>query len=53
MEKNITKYPNLKEIEQMVWRQLQDTYSIVMQKILEEMDQEIAEERDKKRYQTY
>ncbi|WP_246203833.1 UPF0236 family transposase-like protein [Pallidibacillus pasinlerensis] len=50
MEKNITKYPNLKEIEQMVWRQLQDTFSSVMKNILEDMDQQIAEERDKKRY---
>ena len=50
MEKNITKYPNLKEIEQTVWRQLQDTYSLVMQKILQELDQEIAQERDKKRF---
>ena len=44
MEKNITKYPNLKEIEQMVWRQLQDTFSSVMKNILEDMDQQIAEE---------
>jgi hypothetical protein len=50
MQKNNTVYPNLKEIEQMVWRQLQDTFSSVMKNILEDMDQQIAEERDKKRY---
>ncbi|MEN0658288.1 UPF0236 family protein [Caldifermentibacillus hisashii] len=50
MEKNSIKYPNLKEIEQMVWRQLQETFRIVMEKVLEEIDNQISTERDKKRY---
>lgn len=50
MEKIITNFPNLKEIEQLLWRELQETYSKAMKKILEEMDQQIAEERDKKRF---
>lgn len=50
MNKNTTKYPSLKEIEQLVWRQLQETYSVVMEQVLEAFDQKIAEERDKKRY---
>lgn len=35
MNKNTTKYPSLKEIEQLVWRQLQETYSMVMEQLLE------------------
>ena len=50
MQKNNTGYPNLKEIEQMVWRQLQVTFRIVMKKVLEEIDNQISTERDKKRY---
>ncbi|HHU61181.1 MAG TPA: ISLre2 family transposase [Natronincola sp.] len=50
MEKNIIEYPNLKEIEQLLWRQLQETFSTVMKKLLEEIDKQIAEERDKKRF---
>lgn len=50
MNKNITEYPNLKQIEQMVWRQLQETFSTVIKKLLEDIDRQIAEERDKKRY---
>lgn len=50
MEKNIIKYPNLKQIEQLVWRQLQETFGFVMKQVLEDMDQQIADERDKKRY---
>jgi len=49
MEKNIIKYPNLKQIEQLVWRQLQETFGFVMKQVLEDMDQQIADERDKKR----
>ncbi|MED1440091.1 hypothetical protein P4U23_16315 [Aeribacillus composti] len=48
MNKNITEYPNLKQIEQMVWRQLQETFSTVTKKLSEDMDQQIAEEHDKK-----
>lgn len=50
MQKNSTIYPNLKQIEQLVWRQLQETFSGVMKTLLEDMDQQIAEERNKKRY---
>jgi hypothetical protein len=34
----------------MVWRQLQETFSTVIKKLLEDIDRQIAEERDKKRY---
>lgn len=34
MNKDITEYPNLKQIEQMVWRQLQETFSTVIKKLL-------------------
>ncbi len=50
MQKNNTVYPNLKQIEQLVWRQLQETFSEVMKTLLEDMDKQIAEERNKKRY---
>lgn len=50
MKENNTNYPNLKQIEQLVWRMLQETFSVVMKSVLEDMDQQIAEERDKKRY---
>ncbi|MFS0647585.1 ISLre2 family transposase [Siminovitchia sp. 179-K 8D1 HS] len=50
MENHITAYPSFKEIEQLVWRNLQEVYSIVMKEILEEIDQQIAEERDKNRF---
>lgn len=50
MQKHTTDYPNLKQIEQLVWRQLQETFSVAMKSILEDMDKQIAEERDKKRY---
>lgn len=50
MQKNIINYPNLKEIEQLLWRELQVTFSTVMKNMLEDTDQKIAEERDKKRY---
>lgn len=50
MNKNNTQFPSLKELEQMLWRKLQETFSNVMTAILEEYDQQIAQERDKKRY---
>lgn len=53
MQKNITDYPNLKQIEQFVWRQLQETFSMVMRSLLEGMDEQIAQERDKKRYRLH
>ncbi|WP_281176896.1 hypothetical protein [Amphibacillus sediminis] len=45
MQKNTTKYPNLKQIEHFVWRQLQETFSVVMKKLLEDLDQQIAQEK--------
>lgn len=50
MKDNNTNHLNLKQIEQLVWGNLQETFSEVMKKILEEMDKEIAVKRDKKRY---
>lgn len=50
MKKNNTHYPNLKQIEQLVWRKLQETYSTVFTNLLREMDDQLASERDKKRY---
>lgn len=50
MQKNIIKFPNLKQVEQLVWRQLQETFSGVMKTLLEDMDKQIAEDRDKQRY---
>ena len=35
---------------QLVWRQLQETFSEVMKTLLEDMDKQSAEERNKKRY---
>lgn len=50
MQQNTTAWPNLKQLEQLLWRKLQETFSAVMQRLLEEMDQQIAEARDKRRY---
>ncbi|BBO00412.1 UPF0236 family transposase-like protein [Sporolactobacillus terrae] len=50
MKQNNTVYMNLKQLEQWVWRQLQETFTQVMKKLLEDMDQQIADERDKKQY---
>ncbi|MBP3040007.1 ISLre2 family transposase [Bacillaceae bacterium Marseille-Q3522] len=50
MKKNNIDFPNLKQIEQLVWRELQETFSNVMKTMLEEIDEQIAEERDKSRY---
>ncbi|PLR89835.1 transposase, partial [Bacillus canaveralius] len=50
MQKNTTDYPNLKQIEQLVWRKLQETFSTVMTSVLTEMDEQIAKERDVKKY---
>ncbi|PLR80590.1 MULTISPECIES: ISLre2 family transposase [Bacillus] len=50
MQKNTTNYPNLKQIEQLVWRKLQETFSTVMTSVLTEMDEQIAKERDVKKY---
>ncbi|MFT8312612.1 MAG: UPF0236 family protein, partial [Sporolactobacillus sp.] len=50
MKQNSTVYMNLKQLEQLVWRQVQETFAQVMKKLLEDMDQQIADERDKKQY---
>lgn len=50
MKENSTNYPTLKEMEQIVWRELQETFSSVMGSLLEDLDKQIAEERDKQRY---
>ncbi len=50
MNKDITEYPNLKQIEQILWSKLQKIFSKALKSLLEDMDQQIAEERDKKRF---
>ncbi|MDQ0220751.1 ISLre2 family transposase [Peribacillus cavernae] len=50
MQKNTTDYLNLKQIEQLVWRKLQETFSTVMATFLGDIDKQIAEERDVQRY---
>lgn len=50
MNKNIIEFPHLKQLEELLWRQLQKTFSRVMKDILEEMDKQIMETRDKKRF---
>nr|WP_026500044.1 UPF0236 family protein [Caldibacillus debilis] len=50
MNKDITEFPNLKQIEQILWNKLQEIFSKALKSLLEDMDQQIAEERDKKRF---
>lgn len=50
MQNTTTNLPNLKEIEQILWRELQKTYSKVLGDILTGIDEQIAISRDKKRY---
>ena len=50
MQNNTTKLPNLKEIEQMLWRELQETYAKALEDILINIDNQLAESRDKKRF---
>ncbi|KYD08372.1 UPF0236 family transposase-like protein [Caldibacillus debilis] len=47
MNKDITEFPNLKQIEQILWSKLQEIFSKALKSLLEGMDQQIAEERDK------
>jgi hypothetical protein len=47
MQKNTTDYPNFKQIEQSVWRTLQETFSTVMTTLLSDLDEQIASDRDK------
>lgn len=49
--KDIISQFTLKELEQLIFRTLQITFSEVMAKILTEMDQIIAEGRDKSRFE--
>ena len=51
MFKNNTKLPTLKEIETDLFRTLQQTFSNVFQQLLTELDQQLAEHRDKARFQ--
>lgn len=51
MFKNITKLPTMKEIESDLFRTLQETYSDVFQQLLTDLDQLLAEQRDKARFQ--
>jgi len=51
MLKNNTESLTLKEIETDLFRMLQQTYSEIFQEFLTELDQEIAEARDKTRFQ--
>ena len=48
--KNITNLPTMKELEQITFRALQNSFSKVMAETLSELDQWIAENRDKKRF---
>ncbi|RKO63456.1 UPF0236 family protein [Caldibacillus debilis] len=50
MNKDITEFPNLKQIEQILWSKLQEIFSKALKSLLEDMDQQIVEERDKKRF---
>lgn len=50
LKKDTIDFPNLKAIEQMLWRSVQQVFSEAFAKILEEIDQQIAENRDKKRF---
>ena len=50
MKDIISKF-TLKELEQLIFRSLQITFSEVMAKVLTEMDQIIAEGRDKNRFE--
>jgi len=50
MNKDITEFPNSKQIEQILWSKLQEIFSKALKSLLEDMDQQIAEERDKKRF---
>lgn len=48
--KNITNLPTMKELEQITFRALQNSFSQVMRETLEELDHWIAGNRDKKRF---
>ena len=51
MKKHTTNLPTLKEIERDLFRTLQATFSDVLGELLEEIDEKIAQTRDKKRYE--
>ena len=51
MIKNNMNLPTLKEIETDLFRTLQITYSETFSQLLKELDQILAENRDKKRFQ--
>ncbi len=51
MKQNTIKLPTLKEIESDLFKTLQETFSEVLEELLTGYDREIAEQRDKGRYQ--
>jgi len=51
MIKNNTNSPKLKEIETDLFRALQNTYSDVFSELLTDLDKQIAENRDKARFE--
>jgi hypothetical protein len=50
MKKDTIQWPTLKEIERDLFVSLQRTFADVLTKVLEEIDQQLAESRDKKRF---
>ena len=51
MLKNNKQFQTMKEIETDLFRVLQETYSDLFQQLLTELDQQLAEERDKAHFQ--
>ncbi|QZT32998.1 ISLre2 family transposase [Caldalkalibacillus thermarum TA2.A1] len=50
MQNHTTKYPNLKQLELLVWRICQFFFIEIMKRILEDLDAQIAQERDTQRF---
>ncbi|ATA59736.1 hypothetical protein GS458_1285 [Geobacillus stearothermophilus] len=46
-----TEWPLLKELEEQFVRTLQKVFAVLLAALLEEIDQQLAEARDKRRYQ--
>ncbi|MWR20619.1 ISLre2 family transposase, partial [Helicobacter pylori] len=46
-----TEWPLLKELEEQLVRTLQKVFAVLLAALLEEIDQQLAEARDKRRYQ--
>ena len=45
-----TKMPTMKEIEQWLFRKMQEEFAKAMARVLEVLDQQILEQRDRERY---